>query len=235
MTRKINLFLGRPDNEISTLENQMKKILNAVKTIALSAVATAIIASSASAATVGSAATGSTSVGGFVMNGGQAMIDVSNGAYTSVPGDTSPPSTWVWDEAGSQSVNTTNTFVWTFDLTGFDMSTAALTGLWGVDNFGTASLNGTVIGTIDFGFPAFQTLDAVADGTNTPIFVAGTNTLSFSATNGFQTGSGNPGPGAFRAGVTVTADVAPVPLPATGLLLAGALGGIGFMRRRKKS
>ena len=30
-------------------------------------------------------------------------------------------------------------------------------------------------------------------------------------------------------------NVAPVPLPAAGLLLAGALGGLGLMRRRKKS
>ncbi|WP_240931663.1 VPLPA-CTERM sorting domain-containing protein [Parasedimentitalea denitrificans] len=213
----------------------MNKILKTTKAIALGAVTTAFLASSAYAATVGSAATGSASVGGFVMNGGQAMVDVSNGAYTSVPGDTSPESTWVWDEAGSQSVNTTNTFVWTFDLTGYDLTTAVLTGLWGVDNFGTASLNGAVIGTIDFGFDAFQTLEAVSDGTNTPVFVAGINTLSFSATNGYQSGSGNPGPGAFRTGVTVTADVSPVPLPAAGLLLIGALGGLGLMRRRKKS
>lgn len=213
----------------------MNKILKTTKTLALGAVATAFLASAAYAATVGSAATGSTSVGGFVMNGGQAMVDVSNGAYTSVPGDTSPESTWVWNEAGGQSDNITNTFVWTFDLTGYDLTTAVLAGLWGVDNFGTASLNGNVIGAIDFGTAAFNTLDVVADGTGTPVFLAGINTLSFSATNGYPSGSGDPGPGAFRTGVTVTADVSPVPLPAAGLLLIGALGGLGVMRRRKKS
>lgn len=37
------------------------------------------------------------------------------------------------------------------------------------------------------------------------------------------------------ANFKVSIDIAPVPLPAAGMLLVGALGGLGAMRRRKKS
>ncbi|WP_162798596.1 VPLPA-CTERM sorting domain-containing protein [Sulfitobacter sp. SK012] len=208
------------------------KLLVAAGLLAISAVAS----TSAMAATVGTAATGSGSVGGFVMNGGQAMVDVSNGAYTSVPGDTSPESTWVWDTAANQ-IEQTNTFVWTFDLSGYDSSTAVLSGLWGVDNYGTASLNGSLISQIDFGFAAFEfPLAAVVGATSTPVFLAGMNELSFSVTNGFQVQTtANAGPGAFRAGVEVTAELTPVPLPAALPLLLAGLGGLGMMRRKKTS
>ncbi len=36
-------------------------------------------------------------------------------------------------------------------------------------------------------------------------------------------------------GLVISGDIAPVPVPAAGVLLAGALGGLGLMRRRKKS
>ncbi|MEO1678840.1 MAG: PEP-CTERM sorting domain-containing protein [Pseudomonadota bacterium] len=50
--------------------------------------------------------------------------------------------------------------------------------------------------------------------------------LSFTAVS---TGSGSPSVGNFIDDVTV--DVSPVPLPAAGLLLLGALAGLGFARR----
>lgn len=208
----------------------MSFFIRTLRASAIGLLATVTVSTTAFAATVGSAATGSFSVGGFVMNGGEAMVDVSHSAYTNDPTD--PASSWVWDTTASQSVKTTNTFVWTFDLTGFDATTAAISGVWGVDNYGFVELNGFTIGSIDFGVSAFSTMHDVADGSATPAFSDGMNTLTFFATNGYPNKDLNPGPGAFRASVTVTADtLSPVPLPAAGWLLLGGLGGLVALRR----
>ncbi|MEO9574121.1 MAG: VPLPA-CTERM sorting domain-containing protein [Roseobacter sp.] len=182
---------------------------------------------SAHAATVDSAATGSSSIGGFVMDSGT-MTDVG-----SLPGawvDDDATSQWVWD-GDADLVETTYTFSWEFDLTGFDATSAVLDGLWATDNYGTASLNGNEIATLPFGTGSFSGLHVVAaDGV--PPFMAGLNELVFEITNGWvNEPSRDPGPGGFRASVTVSAT--PVPLPAAGFLLIAGLAGLGFFGRRK--
>ncbi len=156
----------------------------------------------------------------FASSGGGAIVNAAHPAY--VPNSTS--SAWVWDANPAASPIT---FTHTFDLTGYDISTASLSGFWGADNFGTASLNGNVISSIAFGYPAFQSLTAYMA---TSGFVGGLNTLSFNVTNLGAYSSRNPA--AFRAEALVTAT--PVPLPAPFGLLAGALGVLGLAGWRRK-
>lgn len=182
------------------------------------------VATSASAVTVATGATGSGSVGGFTVGAGRTIVDTGNGLYDNNPASTTPTSTWIWDAGG----NVSNTFSFVFDLTGFDASTATLSGTWGVDNIGTASLNGNLLSEIFFGFGAFQNLTSFVTS-NSAFFNSGLNTLSFDVT----TLGGGAG---LRAGVTVTADasaVSPVPVPAAGFLLLAGLAGLGLARRRK--
>lgn len=202
-------------------------MLNNLKTSAL-AVAFVVAALSANAATVLSTGTfaGSTT---FVSSAGGAIVGSNNAAYAAEDAF----SNWVWDLNPNASPVT---FTVDFDLSGYNASTASLSGLWGVDNYGSAYLNGTLISTILFGLPAFATLTAYSDiGAS---FNAGINHLTFVTVNGYVLPDvGDPGPAAFRATVNVTADVAPVPLPAGLPLLAGALGllGLGAARRRRNT
>ena len=194
-------------------------MMNTFKIMALAA-GVSLLAFVANASTVAVGGTGSTGAGGFTDPAG--TVDTNNGAYTQQV--TTPASNWVWVE-NPASDHITYDFTFAFDLTGYDLDTAALAGLWGVDNSGTVDLNGTEVSFLDFGYDAFQTLTAFTDAGAT--LVDGVNTLTFHATN-------EGGPGAFRASVTVTADVAPVPLPASLPLLAAGLGGLGLLAKRRK-
>ena len=116
------------------------------------------------------------------------------------------------------------TYRTTFDLTGFDISTASITGGWSTDNNGLDILiNGTSLGyTTDFaqfstGFSAFS----VGSG-----FVMGLNTLDFVVNNGG-------GPTALRVELSGTADLLAVPEPGTLALFALAALGAGLVRRRE--
>jgi hypothetical protein len=71
----------------------------------------------------------------------------------------------------------------TFDLTGEDLATTEISGLWGVDNVGTIQLNGL---SINIGGGTLQLPQVIADNYSTPHsfvltngFVAGLNTLDF--------------------------------------------------------
>lgn len=197
------------------------KAFPAAAALALSAVA----ADAATIAQGGTQATGAVLPAGdtaFVLQSGHQVVQVSNPAYSLAA--TTPASNWVWD--ASQQANPI-TFLFTFTLSGWQVASASLSGLWGVDNFGEVRLNGHKIGELqDYTMNNFITLHAF--GTSS-YFQSGTNVLSFDLRN--ETAK-EQGPAAFRASVAV--DVAAVPLPAAAPLLGGALAAFGALALRRK-
>jgi hypothetical protein len=150
-------------------------------------------------------------------------------------------SQWIWVDASGfgGGSNTTYTFRLTFDLTGFDLATAKITGDWGVDNNGQILLNGSI--------PAIPKGDGQAILKGSPTenfgqfhhfsitggFVSGLNTLDFVVTN-------TDGPGALNVTNLVgTADAATpsaVPEPASMTIFAsGALCLLGYAWGRRRA
>jgi hypothetical protein len=100
----------------------------------------------------------------------------------------STDSRWIWVNAsGAAATGSPYTFRSTFDLTGFNPSTVAVSGSWGVDNDGSILLNGrTPTGsgalTLDGGdvsgnYTAFHNFQVTGG------FVSGINTIDFMATD----------------------------------------------------
>ncbi len=139
----------------------------------------------------------------------------SHGAY--MPNTAS--SAWISLTSGHSSA----TYETTFDLTGYDVSSASLDLNIAVDNSITDVLiNGVSTGfAITFGYPAFQSWSNLVISSD---FVAGVNTLQFLAVN-----SG--GPGAFR--VQASGDATAVSEPGVVVLFSLGLIGLAMTRRSK--
>ena len=142
-------------------------------------------------------------------------VVTSHGAYIA----NSASSSWISLPGGHSSA----TYQTTFDLTGYDVSSASLDLNIAVDNSITDVLiNGVSTGfSIAYGYPAFQSWHNLAISSN---FLAGVNTLQFLAVN-----SG--GPGAFR--VEASGDAAAVAEPGTVALFGLGLMGLAMTRKRK--
>lgn len=178
----------------------------------------AITSMNSNAALILSGGTGTSGAGNIVLDTGT-VIDVSHRAYFNGP--TTPASNWVW--AANVSSNADLLFTFTFDLSGFDLSTAELSGLWGVDNVGEVFLNGYSLSSLPLVITGnFNVLTAFSAAPNSSAFLSGTNVLSFNVGN-------RGGPGAFRASVEVNAQ--PVSEPATLSLLGLALLAMRRIRR----
>lgn len=188
-----------------------------LKTLSLSLALAVGAGAMANAATI---ATGATSVGDVAgINAvGATSIASNNSAYFA--GATTPASQWVW--ISNQDSANDATYEFKFDLTGYNLSTVSLSGLWGVDNTGTVKLNDTLLASL----PTVITrnFNVLHDYGATSGFLAGMNTLTFTLRD-------EGGQAAFRATAVVTGDLAAVPLPAGGLLLIGALGMLVLRRR----
>jgi hypothetical protein len=134
---------------------------------------------------------------------------------------------WVAPTAsGNAGVGGFYTYALTFDLTGLDPTTAAISGIYGTDNDGSISLNGNApVATT--GFAAFGGTTAFSINSG---FVAGLNTIDVRMNNGGD-------PTAFFVqfnSATASPLSSGVPEPATGLpLCLGLLGVIvlSFVRR----
>lgn len=191
---------------------------------ALTAIAVIMGASAASAATVIS---GGTDVAGttFQLTSGGNIIAAPHPAYANTS-LANPAAEWVWSDANNGAYNATVTFEVNFSLTAAQLTSASLSGQWGVDNYGSISLNGTQIDGFSLPLgntPTFQQLHSYGT-TDSSLFVVGNNTVTYEMHN-------ITGPSAFLANINVEA--AEVPLPAALPLMLVGLGALGVARRRK--
>ena len=112
----------------------------------------------------------------------------------------------------------------TFDLTGFDPTTASITGQWSMDDSGVdVLLNGVSITPASSNF---QSWTGFSFNSN---FVAGVNTLDFV----IDTGTGPTGLRVEMSGTAELAAADSVPEPATVVLLGAGFSVLGLFRRRK--
>lgn len=198
------------------------------------------LASAAQAGTIAIFNTGVDGTGTPLANG---TIGDPHYVLTSVPGGTTdtqilnsvgwyPIPPWLGDDAISSWIGPNNdsdadgvvgAFVYqtTFDLTGFDPSTASLAGQWSVDNEGTdILLNGASTGNTAGGFESWSAF-SIGSG-----FIAGVNTLDFLVYNGG-------GPTGLRVELSGTAtDPSQVPEPTSLLLFGAGFAGLAVVRRR---
>ncbi|RZT10542.1 PEP-CTERM protein-sorting domain-containing protein [Duganella sp. CF402] len=121
------------------------------------------------------------------------------------------------------SVDGIYTYTLSFDLTGYNASTASFSGHFAADNSVVIKLNGAEIAS-GTGFKSWLDFGASSG------FASGVNTLEFVVTND-HLGSGNP------TGLRVefaASNVSAVPEPATYGMLLGGLALVGAVARRRK-
>jgi hypothetical protein len=140
-------------------------------------------------------------------------------------------STWIGPNNDNQlnAPSGTYNFQTTFDLTGYQASTAQITGRWAADDNGVQILlNGVDTGVTPIGAGNFGQWSTFSIN-NSALFVSGANTLNFIVVN-------TPGRTALRTELVGTADlvatVAAVPEPSDVLGSAIAFGAVVLIKRK---
>jgi hypothetical protein len=128
------------------------------------------------------------------------------------------------NQAASFDPYANGTYTWSlsFNLAGFDATTASFSGKFAADNSAIVKLNGVQIGSAN-SFASYSNFSAISG------FVSGINTLDFVVTNVAQNG-GNPT--GLRVEFTAS-NVTPVPEPETYAMLLAGLGLMGVISRRR--
>lgn len=142
-----------------------------------------------------------------------------------------PSSQWIANSASGTDASVYQLYIYelSFDLTGYDPTTATLSGLWGVDNVGNVLLNGVgATGTGDLMLRSvdhhnFQNAHAF---TITSGFIAGVNRLQF------EIGDTGGVTGLNVSDLSLSATPNAVPEPGSLSLLA--LGVLGLWLRRRR-
>ncbi len=177
-------------------------------------------------------APGATDLDYIVLETGTSAEVVSSALATSAYLPNDAGSQWIWENSTGWPHKVTRTFRTTFDLTGFDPTTAVINGLWGVDNFGEDILiNGisTAHSLPVYGYANFQNLYPFVIDSG---FQSGINTLDFvvrdrekiAALRTQLWGTANP---------TVVLGVTTVPEPSSLLLLSVGLAAVVLRRLRR--
>jgi hypothetical protein len=159
----------------------------------------------------------------YLVNGTGTPVVYTNALYVS-----DPSAKFIAVAPGGGYTDPVNTYTLNFDLTGYNVSTASLSGEFAADNFGTVELNGHLLTSLsDTLYENFEQLHPFT--ANAADFVAGVNTLTFTITD---TGP----PSAFMvAQLAGSADVlGGVPEPATWAMFLAGFFGLGVVARARK-
>ena len=160
----------------------------------------------------------------YLLNGAPAPVVYTHPAYL-----TDPNAKFIAAQPDGGYSQNPNTFSLNFLLTGFDISTAALSGFFAADNFASIFLNGHLLAQDNQATdPAnFQTLTPFSSGAGN--FVVGLNTLSLVVTD-----TGPPSAGLIT-GLHGTANLTSVvPEPAAWALMLVGFGGLGAALRARR-
>jgi hypothetical protein len=217
--------------------NSMKRTIIAVA-LAFAAVASVQAATISGLKNTGLAASGSTD-SNYKLSAASSDTTISNTAPYITDGSLWPVNPWLANSSVSKWITPTSsqgqtfdasanglyTYTLSFDLTGYNASSASFVGRLAADNSVTVKLNNQVISSAT-GFTDWSSFSANSG------FVSGVNKLDF-VVNNWQQNGGNPtGLRVEFSGSNITAAV---PEPETYAMLLGGLAMMGFVARRRKS